>query len=41
MSLARHARGEITLHLPDGWHREAEWLNLFEAACRPPPAKAT
>jgi hypothetical protein len=37
---ARHARGEITLHLPDGWHRETEWLNLFEAACRPPPARA-
>jgi hypothetical protein len=37
---ARHGRGEITLHLPEGWHRETEWLNLFEAACRPPPAQA-
>ena len=37
---ARHGRGEITLHLPDGWHRQAEWRNLFEAACRPPPAQA-
>jgi hypothetical protein len=37
---ARHGRGEITLHLPEGWHREAEWMNLFEAACRPPPAQA-
>jgi hypothetical protein len=37
---ARHGRGEITLHLSEGWHRETEWLNLFEAACRPPPAQA-
>ena len=37
---ARHGRGQITLHLPEGWHRETEWLNLFEAACRPPPAQA-
>jgi hypothetical protein len=36
---ARHGRGEITLHLPDGWHREQEWMNLFEAACGPPPAR--
>jgi hypothetical protein len=25
------------LHLPEGWHRETGWLNLFEAACAPPP----
>ena len=37
---ARHGRGEITLHLPEGWHRQAEWMNLFEAACGPPPATA-
>jgi transposase-like protein len=37
---ARHGRGHITLHLPDGWHRQAEWMNLFEAACGPPPARA-
>jgi hypothetical protein len=37
---ARHGRGHITLHLPDGWHRRAEWLNLFEAACGPPAAPA-
>ena len=37
---ARHGRGHITLHLPDGWHRRAEWLNLFEAACGPPGATA-
>jgi hypothetical protein len=28
---SRHGRGEITLHLPEGWHREQEWMNLFEA----------
>jgi len=37
---ARHGRGHITVHLPEGWHREAEWMNLFEAACGPPPAQA-
>jgi Transposase DDE domain group 1 len=37
---ARHGRGHLTLHLPEGWHREHEWMNLFEAACRPPPAAA-
>jgi hypothetical protein len=36
--IARHGRGHITLHLPEGWHHQAGWLNLFEAACRPPPA---
>ena len=33
---ARHGRGEITLHLPEGWHHEQEWMNLFEAANGPP-----
>jgi hypothetical protein len=33
---ARRGRGEITLHLPDDWHRETEWMNLFETACGPP-----
>jgi Transposase DDE domain group 1 len=28
---ARIARGHITLHLPAGWHREHEWMNLFAA----------
>ena len=37
---ARHGRGHITLHLPEGWHREHEWLSLFEAACGPPAAAA-
>ena len=22
---ARHGRGNLTLHLPEGWHREQEW----------------
>jgi hypothetical protein len=37
---ARHGRGEITLHLPAGWHHEAEWMNLFEAATGPPAQAA-
>jgi hypothetical protein len=37
---ARHGRGHITLHLPGGWHRQAEWLNLFEAATGPPATAA-
>jgi hypothetical protein len=37
---ARHGRGRLTLHLPEGWHREHAWLNLFEAACGPPAAAA-
>ncbi len=38
--IARHGHGEITMHLPDGWHRQTEWMNLFEAACGPPPRRA-
>jgi Transposase DDE domain group 1 len=37
---ARHGRGHITLHLPEGWHREHEWMTLFTAACGPPAAAA-
>jgi hypothetical protein len=37
---ARHGRGHLTLHLPEGWHREHEWRNLFEAACGPPASVA-
>ena len=37
---ARHGRGHLTLHLPEGWHREHEWLNLLGAACGPPAATA-
>jgi len=36
---ARHGRGHLTLHLPEGWHREQEWLNLWDAT-RGPPAIA-
>jgi hypothetical protein len=37
---ARHGRGHLTLHLPEAWHREHEWLNLLHAACGPPAAAA-
>jgi hypothetical protein len=37
---ARHGRGRLTIHLPESWHREHEWLNLFEAACGPPATAA-
>jgi hypothetical protein len=36
--LARHGRGHVTVHLPADWHRDQEWMNLFEATTRPPPA---
>jgi hypothetical protein len=38
--IARHGRGHITMHLPQGWHREHEWTNLFHAACSPPAIAA-
>ena len=37
---ARHGRGHLTLHLPEGWHREQEWPNLWDATCGPPAAAA-
>jgi hypothetical protein len=37
---ARHGRGHLTLHLPEGWHRQHEWANLLEAACGPPATAA-
>jgi hypothetical protein len=37
---ARHGRGHLTLHLPEGWHHHQQWLNLFEAACGPPATAA-
>jgi hypothetical protein len=37
---ARRGRGRLTLHLPEHWHRQAEWHSLFEAACGPPRARA-
>jgi hypothetical protein len=36
--IARHGRGHLTVHLPEGWHREHEWMNMFEAATGPPTA---
>jgi len=37
---ARHGHGHITLHLPEGWHRQHEWMTLFHDACGPPRAAA-
>ena len=37
---ARHGHGHITLHLPETWHREHEWMTLFTAACGPPRTPA-
>ena len=37
---ARRGRGYLILHLPEYWHREAEWQSLFQAACGPPRAQA-
>src|SRR6516225_2815972 len=33
--LARRGRSQLTLHLPQYWHRQSEWPALFEAACGP------
>jgi hypothetical protein len=38
--IARHGRGHITLHLPEGWHHAQEWKTLFEAATGPPACAA-
>ena len=38
--IARHGRGHITVHLPEAWHRESEWMSLFHAATGPPAAAA-
>jgi hypothetical protein len=37
---ARHGHGHITLHLPEAWHREHEWMTLFTATCGPPRSAA-
>jgi hypothetical protein len=37
---ARHGRGNLTLHLPDGHHREQPWLNLWTGGCGPPARAA-
>jgi hypothetical protein len=38
--IARTGRGRLTLHLPQGWHRQDDWLALFRAACGPPARAA-
>jgi hypothetical protein len=38
--IARHGRGHLTVHLPEGWHRQAEWTSLFHAGCGPPARAA-
>jgi hypothetical protein len=37
---ARSGRGYLALYLPWAWHRQTEWMNLFEAACGPPAPAA-
>jgi hypothetical protein len=37
---ARSGHGHITLHLPEAWHREHEWMTLFTTACGPPRTAA-
>jgi hypothetical protein len=37
---ARHGRGNLVLHLPQGHHREQAWLNFWAEACGPPAAAA-
>jgi Transposase DDE domain group 1 len=37
---ARHGRGHLTLHLPEGWHCAHEWASLFQAATGPPATAA-
>ena len=38
--IARTGRGHLTLHLPRGWHRQHDWLALFQAGCGPPARAA-
>jgi len=38
--IARHGRGGLTLHLPQDWHRQADWPALFRAGCGPPARAA-
>jgi hypothetical protein len=37
---ARTGRGRLTLHLPQDWHHQTEWMKLFAAACGPPARAA-
>ena len=36
---ARSGRGHITLHLPEGWHREHEWMTLLQPPADRPPRR--
>jgi Transposase DDE domain group 1 len=38
--IARSGRGRLTLHLPQGWHRQDDWQALFRACCGPPARAA-
>jgi len=38
--IARHGRGCLTLHLPEGWHHQDDWLALFRVGCGPPARAA-
>jgi hypothetical protein len=38
--IARSGRGHLTLHLPQGWHRQDDWQALFRAGCGPPARAA-
>jgi hypothetical protein len=38
--LARHGRGNLTLHLPEHWPWQAAWTGLFDATHRAPPTLA-
>ncbi len=38
--IAHRGRGRLILHLPDGWHREHDWMALFTAGCGPPRRRA-
>ena len=35
-----HGHGHLTVHLPEGWYREHERMDLFTATCGPPAAAA-
>jgi hypothetical protein len=34
--VAAGGRGHITVHLPEGWYHEHEWMTLHQASCGPP-----
>jgi len=38
--IARSGRGYLTLHLPLAWHRQDQWLSMFQAGCGPPARAA-